>query len=179
MTRQEKQRINEAKLQWSATKYPLARRDMTDAQFEGNYGGYSRTDTDANGLTACICDYLKYSGWQAERISSQGQARVNYKVDPYTGRRTGGATGVTWTPGQGTKGTADISATISGHSVKIEVKQNDKQSEVQKKYQQSIEAAGGQYWLVHNMTEFFEFYDGFINYINKLKAFNNNQNALS
>jgi hypothetical protein len=68
----------------------------------------------------------------------------------------------TWTPSTSTKGSADISATIRGRSVKIEVKQKDKQSEVQKRYQESIEAAGGTYFIARNFDEFMEFYLKFI-----------------
>jgi len=68
-----------------------------------------------------------------------------------------------WTPGQGTKGTADISATIRGRSVKIEVKYGkDRQSDDQKRYQQQIETAGGIYIIVRNMDEFIEWFDEFI-----------------
>jgi len=67
-----------------------------------------------------------------------------------------------WTPGQGTKGTADISATIRGRSVKIEVKYGkDKQSEHQKQYQEDIERAGGVYLIARNMDEFIEWYENY------------------
>jgi hypothetical protein len=69
----------------------------------------------------------------------------------------------TWTPSTSTKGSADISATIRGRSVKIEVKYGkDKQSEVQKKYQESIEQAGGTYFIARNFDEFMIFYCNFI-----------------
>ena len=51
----------------------------------------------------------------------------------------------------------------------IEVKMKDKQSLDQIKYQNAIENAGGQYWLVHNFDEFIFHYDCFIDYLsNKL-----------
>jgi hypothetical protein len=71
----------------------------------------------------------------------------------------------TYTPSTGTKGSADISATIRGRSVKIEVKQKDKQSEVQKQYQQSIEKAGGVYKIFRNFDDFIIWYDDFISKI--------------
>jgi hypothetical protein len=65
-----------------------------------------------------------------------------------------------WTPGQGTKGTADISATINGKSVKIEVKYGrDRQSEVQKQYQEKIESAKGIYYIARDFDSFVEWYD--------------------
>jgi hypothetical protein len=48
----------------------------------------------------------------------------------------GSVAGIQWTKGTSTAGSADISATIKGRSVKIEVKiGKDRQSEAQKKYQ--------------------------------------------
>jgi hypothetical protein len=61
------------------------------------------------------------------------------------------------------KGSADISATINGRSVKIEIKMQDKQSEAQRKYQEQVELAGGKYWLVRS-------FDQFLTYYNDLKA---------
>jgi hypothetical protein len=67
-----------------------------------------------------------------------------------------------WTPGQSTKGTADISATIRGRSVKIEIKYGkDRQSDVQKQYQASIERAGGVYIIVRDFDSFVEWYEQF------------------
>jgi hypothetical protein len=62
-------------------------------------------------------------------------------------------------PGTSTKGTADISATIKGRSVKIEVKiGKDKQSEAQKQYQSNIERAGGTYIIAKTFSEFMDWY---------------------
>ena len=61
-----------------------------------------------------------------------------------------------WVKGNGKDGTADISATFNGISVKVEVKAgNDRQSDAQKEYQRRIEAAGGIYIIARN-------FDGFI-----------------
>jgi hypothetical protein len=156
MTRDEKLRIKAAKWKWLKNEHPT----FNDNEI-GSFAYYDKTDTTANGLTSCIIDFLKYEGWQAERISVQGQAKARYKVDPYSGKRMGEAIGVEWIKGSMTKGSADISATIKGMSIKIEVKMKDKQSDVQKKYQADVERAGGKYWLVHSLTEFFKEYDLF------------------
>jgi hypothetical protein len=59
-----------------------------------------------------------------------------------------------------TVGTADISATIRGRSVKIEVKiGRDRQSDAQKRYQASIEAAGGIYYIARNIDDFMQWYN--------------------
>ncbi len=113
------------------------------------------TDSTANGLTACIIDFLNFSGCQAERISSMGRSiDTSKQVTDVIGRtRTIG--GTKYIPGNSTKGTADISSTIRGKSVKIEVKiGNDKQSAVQKQYQLTIERAGGIYMIAKNFDDF-------------------------
>jgi hypothetical protein len=85
-----------------------------------------------------------------------GVYRKKYRTD-------GVAMGGQWTKGTGTPGSADISATIRGRSVKIEVKYGkDRQSEVQKVYQQMIEDAGGVYYISRTFDDFIEFYDNFI-----------------
>ena len=120
-------------------------------------------DTSANGLTKCIIFYINALGGQAERISSQGQYREGKKIKVGTGeveyeKQLPGK----WTPGQSTKGTADISATIRGRSVKIEVKYgNDRQSDAQKAYQEAIEKAGGTYIIAKTFDDFVLWYESF------------------
>jgi hypothetical protein len=70
---------------------------------------------------------------------------------------------MTWGKSTATKGSADISATIQGRSVKIEVKiGKDRQSEDQKVYQANIEKSGGQYWIAKNFDDFIKKYDDFL-----------------
>jgi hypothetical protein len=116
------------------------------------------SDNSANGLTKCVIDLINYEGYQAERISTQGTyvEGVKIKVGENERQLKG-----KYIPTQGTKGSADISATIRGRSVKIEIKQKDKQSEVQKQYQESIERAGGIYIIVRGFDEFVEWFDEF------------------
>ena len=67
---------------------------------------------------------------------------------------------IEWIKGTGTNGSADISATIAGKSVKIEVKiLKDRQSEAQKQYQADIEKAGGIYYIAKDFTSFVEWYN--------------------
>ena len=120
-------------------------------------------DNSANALTQCVIAYITFMGGQAERISSQGQYREGAKIQVGTGeiayhKQLPGK----WTPGQSTKGTADISSTIRGRSVKIEIKYGkDVQSQVQKEYQASIERAGGVYIIVRTFDEFVVWYNNF------------------
>ena len=120
-------------------------------------------DNSANSLTKCIIDFINFSGGQAERINTTGRYVNNSKTitDVVGFNRTIG--GGKYIKGTGTKGSADISATIKGRSVKIEVKYGkDRQSEYQKKYQQDIESAGGVYVIAKNFDNFKEWYDLFI-----------------
>ncbi|MBW8334807.1 MAG: hypothetical protein K0M40_22510 [Prolixibacteraceae bacterium] len=113
------------------------------------------TDKTANGLTACIVQYIRLAGGQAERISNTGRMiDTRTTFEDVVGRsRTIGST--KWIKGTGTNGTADVAATITGHSVKIEVKiGHDSQSKAQKDYQKSIEAAGGIYIIASSFQQF-------------------------
>jgi hypothetical protein len=116
-----------------------------------NFPEYARvcpkySDKTANGLTKCIIDFIKLNKGQAERINCTGRTI-----------RTG--SGQKYIPTSGQRGTADISATIRGRSVKIEVKiGKDKQSEFQKAYQQDIEASGGIYYIAKDFSTFYSWY---------------------
>lgn len=116
-------------------------------------------DDSANGLTKCIIDFIRLNGGQAERISNTGR-RIDTRqsFEDVTGRkRTIGST--RWIKGSGVSGTADISATIKGLSVKIEVKYGrDRQSEAQRLYQSSIEQAGGIYIIAKTFEQFLDWY---------------------
>ena len=117
-----------------------------------------RDDT-ANGLTKCIIDFIRLNGGQAERINTMGIPRDNRKtVTDVLGRdRLIGS--VEWRTSGTTKGSADISATIHGQSVKIEVKiGHDRQSDAQRDYQASVEQAGGVYYIAKDFANFVQWY---------------------
>lgn len=112
-----------------------------------------------NGLTKAIIDYLRFKGCQAERISSMGRVIDSRKVvtDVVGRKRTIGS--MIYIPTTGQKGTADISATIKGRSVKIEVKYGkDKLSKCQKEYQKQIEASGGIYYVARTFELFHKWF---------------------
>ena len=127
------------------------------------------TDKTANGLTKCVIDYVTFNGYQAERINSTGrQIDKRKKVKDVLGRnRTIGS--VKWIKGTGQNGTADISATIKGRSIKIEIKckatGDNYQSDEQKAYQKKIEQAGGVYVIARTFADFYKWYNHFINRI--------------
>lgn len=164
MNKQTKQRMIELKLSNHERKYSVT---MTDKERRED-GWYDKSDKTANGLTRCIIDFLTWSGHQAERINTMGRRVDNKKeVKDVLGRvRIVGS--AEWQKGTGTKGSADISATIKptwsdyGISVKIEVKIKDRQSLDQKKYEQAINNAGGVYIIVRSMEDLIEWYDNFI-----------------
>jgi hypothetical protein len=116
-------------------------------------------DKTANGLTKSIIAWINLNGYQAERISTTGRYVDNSKiVTDVLGNQKKIGSGK-YIKGTGTNGSADISATIKGRSIKIEVKiGKDKQSEAQIKYQQMIEKAGGIYFIAKNFNEFYGFY---------------------
>ena len=122
------------------------------------------TDKTANGLTRCIIDFLRLQGWQAERINSTGRVIDNRKQVTDVMGHTRMIGSQTYIPTTGTKGTADISATIAGRSIKIEVKiGKDRQSEAQKDYEQAVTGAGGVYIIAKNFEQFAEWYMQFLN----------------
>lgn len=117
------------------------------------------TDRTANGLTKAIVKWINLNGYQAERISTSGRWVDNSKVvTDVLGNQKKIGSGK-YIKGSGTKGSADISATIKGKSIKIEVKiGKDKQSEAQIEYQKAIERAGGIYFIAKDFTSFYHFY---------------------
>lgn len=96
----------------------------------------------ANGLTQAIIKYLMWNGHRATRITSAGRM---------LGKR--------FIPGTTRKGAADISSTIKGRSVMWEVKINDQPAMEQLREQELERKAGGEYFFVHSMDEFFKHYD--------------------
>lgn len=137
---QYKVRYHDAHKLWFANEYPNAWRN----------GHYSPPKmpviSKANGLTNFIINYINWMGYRATRISS-------------TGRKVGDK----WIKGTTRRGTADISATIQGRSLMIEIKVGkDKPSEHQLKEQAKERAAGGSYEFCHNVEEFFEIFDSFL-----------------
>lgn len=110
----------------------------------------------ANGLTRAIINYLTWQGHRATRINSQGQLVKGAERQP-----SGNILTVRqWRPGSTRRGTADISATINGRSVMLEVKTcKDKPSSYQLAEQQRERKAGGIYEFIHTIEEFFTWYE--------------------
>lgn len=146
-------------------KLSLEDKKRNNPRFPSEYLPVTKySDTTANGLTKCIKDFLNLSGHQAERITNMGvfmkgrtkdHGHLSHEV--HEGR---------YRKGTGTNGSADLSATIRGRSVKIEIKINDAQSPAQKEYQVAIEKAGGVYKIFRNFNDFHQWYEDYINQLN-------------
>jgi hypothetical protein len=121
------------------------------------------SDKTANGLTKCIKDFLNLSRHQAERISSMGRVIDKRFINTDVLGRQKQIGSIQYIKGTSTNGTADISATIKGRSVKIEVKiGKDVMSQDQKNYAQSVINAGGVYVIAKDFDSFIEWYDDFM-----------------
>jgi hypothetical protein len=131
------------------------------------------TDTTANGLTQCVIKWIQLNGYHAERISNTGRIVDTRKVITNVVGQVGMTGSKKWIKGSGTNGTADISATINGKSVKIEIKfGKDRLSQAQLEYGNSIERAGGIYLIVRDFDQFLEWWDlkGWISYYDGFEA---------
>lgn len=136
-----KQRYNAAHKQWFSVKYP-------EAFASGFYSPPKMPQVaKANGLTRFIVNFIDWSGYHANRISSAGRYVEGKGFISSTTK----------------KGTADIDATIKGRSLKIEVKiGKDRASVDQLKIQAKVRQAGGCYEFISTPDQFFELYDKFI-----------------
>jgi hypothetical protein len=139
---------------WFMEKYPAAYKD-------GFYLEPKHLDVKkANGLTSYICNFLTWKGHRATRINVSGRL-----VDGVEKQPSGAKVGVKkWIPSSTKKGTADISATINGRSVMIEIKVGrDKPRPDQLAEQIRERNAGGIYEFISTPEQFFELYDFIVN----------------
>jgi hypothetical protein len=99
---------------------------------------------DANGLTACVIDWIRFSGGAAFRINSQGQ--YDAKLERW--RKSGTRPGL-----------PDIVACVCGRFVAIEIKfGRDRQSEAQKVIESEIQGAEGAYLIVRDLDSFVDWF---------------------
>lgn len=136
-----------------ASAYPQAYAD-------GHYSPpvYPKVAT-SNGLTTFVINMLNWQGHRATRISVSG--RLIEKAE----RQASGVSLQTkkWLPSSTRKGTADISATIAGRTVMIEIKVGrDRPSEYQLAEQARERAARGIFEFIHTPEEFLALYDELI-----------------
>ncbi len=120
------------------------------------------SDRTTNALTRSIIDFLQFHGHYANRINTQGQARVNKieRFNIYSQQMQTVGEKVTWTKSSTRKGTPDIDAIIHRQPVKIEIKVgSDTIKQSQRDEQVKIETAGGLYFVARTMPQFLEWYD--------------------
>lgn len=122
------------------------------------------SDNSANELTKAIIDFLNLSGHLAERHSNEGRVIDNRKTYTDVIGQTKTIGSVKRIKSNQVNGTSDLKAIINGKMIAIEIKfGNDRQSEAQKKYQERVESAGGQYWIAKTFDQFYEMYLEYLN----------------
>lgn len=140
MTWNERYRIAHA--EWAKRKSPAFFQASGGMSMLVNYPCVTK----ANGLTLAIENYLLWSGHRCTRINVAGRV-INGK-HIFSSTR---------------KGSADLSCTIYGRAVQIEIKVGkDRPSEHQLKEQALERSAGGVYEFIKDIHEFFAWYDSFI-----------------
>jgi len=148
-----KLRYAEAHKQWQLKEYPASCKD---------FGWISPKYPDvrtSNGLTRMILYFLKWEGWRATRINTMGRL-----IDGPQ-KQDSGVSLITkkFIPSTTRKGTADISATIKGRSVMLEIKiSGDTRRPEQLREQELERQAGGVYEFISGPDEFFTWYDSFL-----------------
>lgn len=124
---------------------------------DGHYSPppYPKVKT-ANGLTKFICNFLMWNEHRATRISSAGRM-----IDAPERQPSGTVLTVKkYIPGPTRRGSADISATIKGRSVMMEIKiGKDRASQYQLDEQARERKAGGIFEFISTPEEFFALYD--------------------
>lgn len=148
-----KQRYSQAHQRWQLKEYPSATNDF--GALATNYPDVRKS----NGLTRMILYFLKWEGWRATRINTMGRL-----VDGPE-KQDSGISLITkkFIPSTTRKGTADISATIKGRSVMLEIKISGDTRRPEQLREQGLErAAGGVYEFISDPDEFFIWYDSFL-----------------
>jgi len=139
----------------------------TSPGFFAASGGYDMkikpyTDTNTNGLTRCVIDFLTYKGHYAIRTNRQGQARIERIPIGGTQQNTSGKGvkyhgKVSYTKNPEAKAFTDIQASIGGLYVAIEIKckaTKDRMNDSQEVNKMHVEKSGA-LWLVVTHFELF------------------------
>jgi Holliday junction resolvase len=135
-------------------------------------GGYdqkvkSYPDTNTNGLTRNIIDFLTFKGHYAIRTNRQGQARVEYipqggtAANQLTGKGVKYNQKVSWTKNPEGKAFTDIQASIDGLYVAIEVKcktTKDRIKDDQVENKGYVEKSGAIHIIATDMSMFWNWY---------------------
>lgn len=127
-----------------------------------SYPPYTKKLQTTNGMTKAIISYLRLNGWMAQRTGTMGRRIDNRKVVKDVMGRMYEIGSIEWIKGTGTRGKADISATIAGRMIEIEVKNEatkDKMRPEQQVYKTTIEASGGVYFVAVSFEAFVDWFE--------------------
>ncbi len=116
-------------------------------------------DGSANELTNAILAYFKFKGIVAARQASEGRYLQEKKVTNVIGQTITVERGRYIPRDKKAKGSGDITVTLPpyGRRLDIEVKYGkDRQSDVQKAFQTSLESMGGLYIIVKTWQDFYD-----------------------
>lgn len=119
-------------------------------------GRTSYTDKTANGLTKAIKVFCDLEGIMCTRTGSEGRFRPGKSVVDVIGRTR--VMKGTWLPGNNV-GQGDLQIVLKGKIYSIEVKiGKDRQSAVQKEFQEKLERSGGVYVIVKSWDDFWQYF---------------------
>jgi len=149
-----KEELLRAREQWYLKKYQGAR------DFGVPVPKRYRDDS-SNDLLRSVYDWLKFNNCYVNRVNVQGQVRIE-KVPLANGlvREL-----VSWTRGTTNKGSSDLISLINNRFVAIEIKcktTRDRIRSDQLKEKKRVEASGGIYLIVTDMSMFLEWYKLFL-----------------
>lgn len=123
-------------------------------------------DTDTNGLTRCVKEFLTFKGHYCIRTNRQGQARIE-KIPIGGTQRDINGNGVkyhgklSFTKNPEGKAFADLQASIEGLFVSIEIKCKAKKDQVREGQEENktlVEKSGGTLLIVPDMQYFWQWY---------------------
>ena len=144
--------IEELRYQRVEAKFPENDREWIDKFWYESSVKYKKGNT-ASKIEKNIIEYMTLCGFQAEKRAVMGRQVKAPDVHTSMGTLVGKSAYIKSTS---TKGSADISGTVYGLAVYIEVKKGkDRQSADQKKYEAAVKKAGGFYFIAHDEEDFY------------------------
>lgn len=117
-------------------------------------------DNTAFRLAKCMLAFLRIKGNQAESVNSTARIVGMRKSFTVVFGRRGTIGYYKWGYGAGMIGMEDMSRTINGRSVKVEIRVGrDRQSESKRIYQAEVERSGGIYFIARTFAGFLDWYN--------------------
>lgn len=145
-----KERYQQAHEKWFAQEYPATYKD-------GHYCQPKYYDVNTSGgLTNVIINFATWEGHYGNRINVMGR-----KIGGITTTESGAKFDDTrWIKSSTKKGTEDIDMILFTRPIKIEIKiGRDSQKHKQREQQRKVERAGGRYFIIKTIDEWFALYD--------------------